>query len=140
MIVNNKCIIIVKFQDNVRFNLDSDSIKTVILNKYNDKDVNTFKVSGNLFDPDTGISHNISFLLIFSGFFRQTLQGRLWVPTGVHAKDYDMFTRLKPYVLSFQIDALETFQPRFSTRPVPTKGQDSDLLGQIGNEEGYIND
>ena len=93
---------VIKFRDNVDFDLEEDNLREVFRSSKRYPD-NTWliKYKGVIEDLDSGVTMPIEFTLGFYGFFKEKIKGKLWGPEGIKPTDYDMFVKLKPYVLKF---------------------------------------
>lgn len=99
---------VIKFTDNVRFDIDCELIKDQMRTRFNEaKVVPEFVGHGKITELESGRTEDVSFLLKFLGFFRQVVQGRITLPDGVSLKDFDKYVKGKPYVLTFGFDSLE---------------------------------
>lgn len=105
-----KCITVMKFRDNIRFQLDDDSIREEVKVRFNkEDDLYALKGRGTIVELGSGMRHEEQFILSFHGFFKQNIEGRIWLPAGVGAKDYDRYTKATPYLLLFKYEDLERF-------------------------------
>lgn len=102
-----KSITVIKFTDNIRFDLDAELIKREISSRFNDVETNTFRGKGLVTEVATGVTYEERFALIFRGFFRSVVGGKLIIPEGIHPKDYDKYSRIKPYQLTFFFEDLK---------------------------------
>jgi hypothetical protein len=101
---------VIKFRDNIKFSLDSEALREEVRLQFDyERDVDTLKGKGKIIELMSGVAHEEEFILGFRGFFRQHVEARLWLPSGVGAKDYDRYSKGKPYVLVFDFDSLEPF-------------------------------
>lgn len=102
-----KCVAVIKFTSNVHFSIDGECVKKEITAEFgNLEDTNRFYGEGTVVDVMTGEQITERFSLVFKGFFRQSVEGKLVIAPTVHPKDFDKYDRLKPYLLVFYYDSL----------------------------------
>jgi hypothetical protein len=107
-----RSLTVVKFADSLRFYIDGESVKDEMRARFNAIDAAAvFKISGSFTEISSGVTTQDTFLLMFKGFFRQSVEGRILLPSGILAKDYDRYSKAKPYLLSFLYDDLQLNSP-----------------------------
>ncbi len=107
-----RSLTVVKFLDNTRFDIDAEHLKAEIKIRFNALETAAvFSCDGSFTEITTGVKTTERFLIFFKGFFRQGVEGRIFLPTGIHAKDYDKYQKGRPYLLNFYYDDLQQFAP-----------------------------
>lgn len=107
---SGRSVSLLKFSDNIRFSFDNEAVLTHIKTNYiTREDVTSFKVDASITDPVTNRKEQVAIVLHFRGFFRSTLLGTVWKPEGLLAKDYEVFERNMPYILTFELADLKPF-------------------------------
>lgn len=102
-----RAVVIIKFNDNVHFSFDNEAVRTQVQGMYRDSDSNILKGVGEIVEIETGVRTVAAFTLIFKGYLRQSVEGKLIIPNEINARDYDKYEPKKAYVLSFFYETLE---------------------------------
>lgn len=105
--VRLKCVSVIKFTGPINFSIDSDAIKNEIVSEFGHTDTNLFSGQGYVVDIDTKAQYPVDFTIMFKGFFRQALTGKLTLPDHIDVKSFSKFLKLKPYLLVFYYDELK---------------------------------
>jgi len=111
-----RSIVVVKFIDKLSFEMDEDNIRNALSSACKDSGVCGLKGRCTVTELGSGRQEKEEFVLAFKGLFRSSLHGRIWLPDGLYAKDYDKYSRTAPYLLTFAYRDLEVLSSEFFKR------------------------